>query len=683
MGRRIDYEEPVMFTEKMRKIVAVILQQDVDKVTQELLRLGVLHMINITEVDPQLSNQVERISSPVTEANIVELRKRVDSFLDMIGEADHTHQELDIKDLKTLNLAEITKFLDGIADSLQSVREEQQEIQQQIMKIDDIRRQLVLFGDLGAGLQARSQNSFLNLQTGSVRPSVLESLREALQNTPSVLLTVKQEKEQATLLLISMKRDESAINEILTRFSWIDVELTHENMTGDAGAIGELDGKLTALREKQEKLSQQGFELLQEKRSDLHAQWENLRLNELCAKLRASYSCTSRTVIISGWIRADDDKELEDEIRRATENRYYLERYEPTDMPAHQKEQIPVQLRHSPWLRPFQMLIKNYSLPEYGTVDPTPFVTVSYLVMFGLMFGDVGHGAVLLLLGLIGMSVCKKKDENLLDLTRLIAWCGGSAILSGILFGSYFGMQWLRPIWFDYHGIVTGHAHSGSVRTIYDILRITIYFGIIVLGMGLLLNWINLIIKRRWFKIIFDKGGVIGAWIYGAGIYVSFYFVEHNYKEFPNVDLLVLIFGIPSIILGLKPILHFAMHRDGKPLGFSTVLGILIEWMVELLEIFAGYLANTLSFMRVAGLGIAHVCLMIALAAMADMLKDAAGSYTLSSYLLFIIGHGIIIALEGLSAGIQSLRLNYYEFFSKYFSGSGRAYSPVSLRSSL
>jgi V/A-type H+-transporting ATPase subunit I len=84
--------------------------------------------------------------------------------------------------------------------------------------------------------------------------------------------------------------------------------------------------------------------------------------------------------------------------------------------------------------------------------------------------------------------------------------------------------------------------------------------------------------------------------------------------------------------------------------------------------------------MRVAGLGIAHVSLMIAFFSIAEMVGGSSGGYTVGSYLVLIAGNVLVILLEGLSAGIQSLRLNYYEFFSKYFSGSGRAYAPVTLK---
>lgn len=99
-----------------------------------------------------------------------------------------------------------------------------------------------------------------------------------------------------------------------------------------------------------------------------------------------------------------------------------------------------------------------------------------------------------------------------------------------------------------------------------------------------------------------------------------------------------------------------------------------MEWVVDVLEIFSGFLANTLSFMRVAGLGIAHVSLMVAFMNMAEL---AGGG--IFGVLIMIVGNALVIALEGLSAGIQSLRLNYYEFFSKYYTGKGFAYHPVAL----
>jgi len=220
----------------------------------------------------------------------------------------------------------------------------------------------------------------------------------------------------------------------------------------------------------------------------------------------------------------------------------------------------------------------------------------------------------------------------------------------------------------------------GPVKVVYGILLITIWFGIGVIGLGLLLNWLNRVRRADWFGLIFDKAGLVGGWIYAAGVYTAFYFAARSYKQLPSGNFLALAIGLPVLLLALKAPLEFLLHREHKPFQVFTLIDWAMEWIVEILEIFAGYLANTLSFMRVAGLGIAHVSLVVAFFSIAGMLRGPGGGFTIGSYLVLVAGNVLIIALEGLSAGIQSLRLNYYEFFSKYFSGSGKAYEPISLR---
>jgi V/A-type H+-transporting ATPase subunit I len=140
-----------------------------------------------------------------------------------------------------------------------------------------------------------------------------------------------------------------------------------------------------------------------------------------------------------------------------------------------------------------------------------------------------------------------------------------------------------------------------------------------------------------------------------------------------------LLVGLPSLLLFVKEPYHFFQHRSAgsekQPNLFLAIPGFLMEWVVELLEIFSGYLSNTLSFMRVAGLGIAHVCLMISFFTLAGMTSGV------FSILILVLGNLLVIGLEGLSAGVQALRLNYYEFFTKFFHGTGRLHTPISLRS--
>jgi V/A-type H+-transporting ATPase subunit I len=666
----------------MQQVVAVVLDHDVDAVTKELLRLGLLHFVNITEVDREVSSQVESITPKIAEAGITEIRRRIEGFLAMIQEKPPSGEDLKVEDLKAVDLEETNKVLDNLAASVQTIRDRQSARQQEILRLEDIWRQLQMFGNLSELVEARSQYSYLSVQTGSIRKGLLGSFEQALEDLPNVTMQmgVPEKENQTLLLLITMKRDEGVLDRILDKFGWTDVHLPRE-LSGKKDQVQqELEQKLKAAKEEQEQLQSQVNTLIRDRFETLQQMWSNLRLNELYTRVQSFFSKTARTVIFSGWLPSDRRSELTIAIRRVTEGHCYLEWHRGREISKEHPASVPVQMHNPKFLSPFQMLVTNYSVPEYGSIDPTPLVAVAYLIMFALMFGDAGHGAVLLLLGTLGSLLYRGGRAGVRNLLQLIAYCGAAAVIAGILFGSYFGMQWFAPVWFDYHGVVAGHAGGGLVTDIYGILVITIYFGIAVIALGLVLNWINCIAKGRWFRLVFDKGGLIGGWIYAAGVYAAMYFVRNDYKQLPDLDLLILLLGIPVLLLTLKPVLEYLLHKPRKPFSLLTPVDFFMEWIVEILEIFSGYLANTLSFMRVAGLGIAHVSLMIAFFSIAEMVGGSSGGYTVGSYLVLVAGNILVILLEGLSAGIQSLRLNYYEFFSKYFSGSGRAYAPVTLR---
>jgi len=355
---------------------------------------------------------------------------------------------------------------------------------------------------------------------------------------------------------------------------------------------------------------------------------------------------------------------------------------EATEVP---RESVPVAVTSPKVLEPFQNMVNNYATPEYGTVNPTIFVMIAYLSMFGLMFGDVGQGLVLLLVGLFGSRSYRRnpeKKEGLLtrNVTNLLVYLGLSSMLFGALFGSYFGLPLLPPLWFNFEAAVEGHAPATAlVRDVYGILGITIRFGIIIIYTGLVLNWVNLFRKKSFVPMLLDKNGVVGGVLFGTGIYMAFGFVGSSYRSFPSDPWIIPTLVICLILLFAKPyVQHFVDLKQGrtdKTFG-QVAAGSIMEFLVDVLEIFTGYLSNTLSFMRVAGLGIAHASLMGTFKYLQSMVGGVAG------VLIFIAGNLLVIVLEGLSAGIQSLRLNYYEFFSRYFTGRGIAYRPVGLKRS-
>ncbi len=678
----------IMFTTKMCQLAAIVLEQDVDNVTKELLKQGVLHFVKVTEVAENSGNYLANVSPKVPQSKIADTRRRIDSFFNIVEHNPVDVKDLDVSKLSPVDIEECNNELDSVASGLQKMRDKQKNIQQEIHKLEEIKRQLALFDSLGENIETGNKYAFLSIQTGKLHYSKEEEFINSFQSVPSVQIKLGQQAEIITILLITMKRDSLRVEKLLQKFEWEEMDVSGNIDNLGINAKSEIDEKINNLKIKQEETANEAKEFILARKDFLEDMWSNLRMNELFYKMQSFYSKTSRTMLFSGWLPASKKDSLESAILKVTDKRCYLEWSDPQEIKKINKKDpdVPVKMKNPKLLSPFEMLVTNYAIPQYGTIDPTPIVAVAYLIMFGLMFGDAGHGFVIALIGLFGIFMTRKESGSGTNkLFQLMIWCGASAIITGILFGSYFGHKWFNPVWFDYHGIIAGHAGPGLITDISGILLVTIYFGITVIGLGLILNWINCISKGNWFRLFLDKGGLLGGWMYGAGTYVAFFFAQHDYKQLPEGNTLFFLVGLPAVLFMMKSPLEMVLHNrkhPNNPHKFTvfSLMNFSMDWLVEMLEIFSGYLANTLSFMRVAGLGIAHVSLMMAFDQISKMVTGGVGGFNIWSILIIVAGNILVIGLEGLSAGIQSLRLNYYEFFSKYFSGTGKAYAPIALK---
>lgn len=671
----------MILTTQMTQLFAVVLRRDKQRVTEALLREGVMQFISTSEIDLERPQGLSSTAPDAAATELSDLRKRVEGVLHAVGTVLTAPKESDLRNRVTIDLSQEKARLDKLDGERDSLRERQRSLQQEILKLEDLKRQVDLYGVDVGDLQAPTRQSMLSMQTGRVPTAATRRFEDALQGLPALHLSLGQKEGMAHYLLLSMKRDQEQIERILSDVGWGKVELPKELLSPKQNLATELTGKLEKLTEEQKKLQERVTELIRKEEPHLKALWTHLRIQELYGRIQASFTSSSRTVIFAGWLASSTKDRLSARIREACEGRCYLE-WHDADHTDSSVAEVPVQFNNPKVLAPFQMLVSNFGVPQYGTIDPTPFVMPTYLIMFGLMFADVGQGLVLMLIGGLSAHLVRDKQakRGTYNLSWLIAWCGFSAVVFGALFGSYFGFALFDPLWFDFHGIVTGHAQTnGIISDIYDILAITIYFGIAVIAMGLLFNWFNLVRTGRWAELVFDKGGLLGGWIYAGGVYTAWYMVGHGYKGLPPANMLFLLVGLPAVLLLLKEPYHYLRHQRGPAEKAANpvflALTFLMEWIVELLEIFSGYLSNTLSFMRVAGLGIAHVSLMVSFFTLAEMTSGV------FAVLILIVGNLLVIALEGLSAAIQALRLNYYEFFTKFFHGTGKLYTPISLSS--
>ncbi len=675
----------MILSSTMLHLTAVVTRRHMDAVTRVLLKQGVMDFLSCSDIPALNDLRLKELEIKVTSARLKEARLRIETLLKSAdirpvpdGENADTGED---------SLDKIEKMLDALSSEQQGFRDKQQGLQAEINRLEDLRRQVGLFGDdkdlITRAEQGSSGFSFLFMETGGIPAENTTEMNRELGSLTTVVLEAAVTGGIRWCIVMGMKKDQKELERRLEAVGWRKGPLPPEaaaSLAGDRGGTRFSDDmrlRVQELKTQQKTILEESRAYVEGKKEWLLSTWSALRIRELNLKIQSYFAASEACVLFNGWVPAEEKPVLDAEIKKAAGGECLLEWHgaEWVQENTGGRVSAPVQMNNPGFLGPFEMLVKNFGVPGYGTVDPTVLVAFTYLTMFGLMFGDAGHGLVLVLTGGLLHFRSRRKQEEAKPLFTLIAYCGGAAVVAGILFGSYFGYSWFPPLWFNYHGVVTGHGGGHPViSSIYDILLITIVFGIIVLALGIVLNIINCIRQRDWLRLVFNKAGILGGVLYAGGIYTAFFFVGTSYKELPSPAFLFLGLGLPALLLLFKEPLEHRQEGHRMPWNAQAVMNLFMEWVVELLEIFSGYLANTLSFMRVAGLGIAHVSLMSAFFQMADM----AGAY--GAPVILLLGNALVIALEGLSAGIQSLRLNYYEFFSKYFNGTGRAYEPVSLK---
>jgi V/A-type H+-transporting ATPase subunit I len=649
----------------MRLLTAVVLEETGDAVVKALLKLGVMDFVHLNRLDP---SQMEKLSSRPSAINrtlLEDLRHRVEALLRQGHIALPTSQNLDVRRLERPDMELYRSTLDELTASLLSIKEEQKQSNQILMGIEEIRRYI-----------DEDKGEYLDLRVGTIEGDRQSDLAARISSFGGLLESLGEEEK---LISLTLRRDVAQVDPLLEKFGWTE----SSDPALQKKAIGiirtRLEGERQRALEGRLKSEQAADSIIAAKRDDLFDIWSNLRLNELSDQIKGYFSYTHNTTLFSGWVPADQAETVRQAIMMASDGQCVIEWTEATEV---DRAEVPVAITSPKVLKPFQNMVNNYATPEYGTVNPTIFVMVAYLSMFGLMFADLGQGFVLLIAGLLFSRSYKKnplKSEGMItrNVANLLIYLGLSSMLFGILFGSTFGLELFPALWFPFEAVVAGHAPSGSLVTdVYGILGITIKFGIVIIYAGLILNWINLTRKRAFLTLVLDKNGIVGGLLFGIGLYMGFGFVNSGYHSFPSQRWIAPAVAISLLGLFLRPFIHAfieAKESGKRPAIGALVMDGVMEWLVDVLEIFTGYLSNTLSFMRVAGLGIAHASLMESFRQLSGLAGGAGG------LAIFILGNVLVIVLEGLSAGIQSLRLNYYEFFSRYFTGKGVAYRPVGL----
>jgi V/A-type H+-transporting ATPase subunit I len=396
--------------------------------------------------------------------------------------------------------------------------------------------------------------------------------------------------------------------------------------------------------------------------------YRRVQAGVLLLQAQTLFAASGRFVVISGWIPAEGAARLRASILEATGGRAVVETERPEDLPQASADalRVPILHRNPLLLRPFQKLVQLYGTPSYREVEPTAFFALSFLVMFGMMFGDLGHGLVLFAAGYCLF----RYVPRYLDYGILLMEGGASSAAFGVLYGSFFGIEGLLPVvWME------------PLRELPRFMGLAAALGVVLVSAGLLLGVLNTWRSGQRARALFGPRGLFGAFVY----WVTLALLARAFVPATLVvptGALVALLAVPALLLLAKPVVVRALEgpRPARPAGPAAPRWLVaLEGSVELVDAAFSYFANTLSFLRVAAFAAVHAGVFVALFALADTLARVSFGGGALSVVSLVAGNALVILLEGLTVSVQVLRLEYYEFFSKFFRGGGEPYRPLML----
>lgn len=634
----------MFFPEKMVELHVLTLESFLKEISSYLMKFGEFEVKNvrIKEADKLLRLDDGRDSS---QEKFSQLKLRLDKIsVDMNIEEEKIKETLEYRE--PMSLEDIERILTKIEEEFYSSKSKlnaliKEEFDLRLKKLRYELQKQIKDGKI-------ISNGFFTAVI--VIPKYeLSPISKVISSMPSFLESVEHFGDSVVLLVSvpsSYKNELLKISASFIKFFEIS-EFLGENIN-----IEEVEGKLKELEFEKKKLKGVIEKIVEANTEELLNLYKGLWFNNNSIKLK-SYSVKGGSFILfSGWVPKRRAEKMIKDIEKITEGLCVIEVNEPERIIKEDRSVVvPTKLNNPKVLSSFESIVKLYAIPRFYEIDPTIIFTVLYVIFYGMMFGDVGQGFALSLLSLFLFL----RFKNFRVIAGLGIAVGLSAAFFGFLYGSVFGIEekiiphlWISPL----HDVIT-------------LLKVSMFIGFIVIIIGLVLNLINTIREKDFVKLVFDSKGLAGVVFYTSLIGYPLYTIFLGGKF--NGDIMLYGILIPTFMFVIGSVLEAKKHHHEVSV---------VSVFFELFEIFLSFVSNTISFIRIMGFALNHTALMITFFSIANVMRGSLIGDILA-FLVIVVGQIFIIVFEGFIVGIQSLRLSFYELFTKFFRGGGKSFEPI------
>ena len=651
-----------MAVEKMIMMNVVGRIESLHQVAKEIILLENVDVVNaLNEINEShfILNMAEENVDEIVDMSLIELfnnnndydviRRKIEEVEKIFGgdfqvKKEYLRKEYDFSscliDVKTLY------------DKVVNIHEKIENIENEIKKIDEFSRNFKYIKDIDIKIEELTELQYFTFSVGILSKEDRIKFKKNYENISAIVLHTGSSDFGEVCLVITPKQLELETNRILRSLNFHKIELTKEYLGTPKQIIQRLEIRKNKIEKELENLKMELLEVKNKNRKFIEICCSKLTMEERIDQLKTQMVSTKNFFYLSGWITESEKKNIQ----------RYLEKYEDILINFKSDEDVregfhpPTKLKNHKLFRPFENIVKMYGIPSYNELDPTVFLSLTYMMLFGMMFGDLGQGFILFLLGLW----LKKKSINKaygLILNRL----GISSMIFGVLYGSVFGFEEIIPA-----------LLIKPFENINLVLSSAIIFGVFLLIISYGYSIVNGIKQREIKEGIFGRNGVVGF-----GFYIVLLLMIANkfteIKLIPNTIGIIALIILAGVMLLREPLTNLILNK--RPLYSEEISSYYVESSFEMLETVLGMLTSTISFIRVGAFALTHVGLFVAFKTMSELVDNFAGSI-----IILVLGNVIIIGLEGLIVSIQGLRLEYYELFSKYYKGEGKEFNPIKVR---
>ncbi len=552
------------------------------------------------------------------------------------------------------------------------------EASDEALKVSDAYKEAMAFSNLKVSYSELEHLSFLSLRIGRIPENQYEDLKDRLEGSAVV---IKLGNDASHVLVASSKKGRFALDAELKSHNFVELEVPSDFKGVPESALKGLEEQKAESEKRLNELNEEKANFAETHKSQLEHLLGCFTIAVQIEAITGRLESTELVYRITGWIPATETENYMKGLDELTEGRIAIRVYEPFEVPSVMsgKEQVPVKLQHGKFVKSFERMIFSYGSPIYGAIDPTPFVAVFFTILFGIMFGDFGQGLFFVLFGiLMGLNVIKVGGWN--KFAPIFMAIGISSSIMGLLTGEFFGTEtvlepfaeWVTGFFGKPHAPILHLMPSADPKSIYvmfGVFGVAVAIGFVINTCGLLLNIINNLIRRNYAEALFGKNGIAGAvffW-YVIALVLRIVLAKHSVALYD-----IIIIAVSLFFAAFAEPFERALEGE-KPLfenGFGTYI---ISSLVEIIEVISGYLSNTISFVRVGAFALSHAVLNFTILTLTNMVG---GPGSVGGIIVLIAGNALIIVLEGMIVAIQVIRLQYYEFFSKFFHETGKEFKP-------